>query len=140
MAAGEFAQTGPVLSARIRQRVLDHLHWQGQCLDTSSIDLAAAVAVGRRLLAQSRVPTLSTARQRSALRSILSAGNSADLEAITPKVVSKAEALRARHQHPVSLTFPTTPDAKANRVSGYGIKARALLLRELADYVHHLND
>ncbi len=43
-----------------------------------------------------------------------------------------------RAKHPVALAFPPTPGAKANRVSGYGLKARALLLKELAGYVQDL--
>lgn len=137
MASGEFAQTGPVLTARVRQRVLDGLEWQGQQLDTASVDVAAAVEAGRRLLEQTRTQT-TPSKQRSALRKLLTQDNAADLAAITPKIVPVEHAQAMRAKHPVALAFPPTPGAKANRVSGYGLKARALLLKELAGYVQDL--
>lgn len=134
MASGEFPQTGPVLAARIRQRVLDPLEWQGHRLDTASIDVMAAVEVGRRLLEQARSQT-TRSKQRGALRKLLTQGDAADLEIITPKIVPAERAAAMRQKHPVELAFGQLPIGKANLVVGYGASARRELQSSLGDYV-----
>ena len=90
-------------------------------------------ALAARLLAEGASVAL-VGLQRPVLES-LAAGAPGRCAVYTPDV-SDAQAMRAKH--PVALAFPPTPGAKANRVSGYGLKARALLLKELAGYVQDL--
>ena len=134
MASGEFPQTGPVLTARIRQRVLDQLQWKGYRLDTASVDVPAAVIVGRRWLAQTREHA-TPGKQRSALRALLKDGNAEDLATITPRIVPAAQAEAAHRQHRVRLAFGQIPSSKANLVSGYGARASRQLRIALNDYL-----
>ena len=134
MASGEFPQTGPVLTARIRQRVMDQLQWKDYRLDTASVDVPAAVIVGRRWLARTRECT-TPGKQRSALRALLNRGNTEELAAITPKIVPAAQAAEAHRQHPIRLAFGQTPSGKANLVFGYGARASRQLRVELEDYI-----
>ncbi|GEM_PF-3404273 len=134
MARGEFPQTGPVLGARIRQRVLDPLEWQGHKLDTASIDIAAAVAMGRRVLASARTePTLG--KRRNALRRMLNRNEAKYLEAITPKIVPAEQADAARRLHRTKLAFGQQPKGKANLVRDYGSRASRHLRMALGDYL-----
>lgn len=134
MASGEFPQTGPVLTARIRQRVLDQLSWQGHRLDTASVDLAAAVEVGRSMVAAARGQS-SSSKQRGVLSKLLRNADSPDIEAITPKIVPQEQADAAHARHPVKLVFREAPIGKANLVSGYGSKASTQLRIDLGDYL-----
>lgn len=131
-AQGEFPVTGPLVAARVRQQVLDHLKADGQVLDTASIDVDAAVATAREVLDPAREGRANPFQQRAALRAWLKSQSLA-LEGVTPQITSPALAEAARQARPVALHLQAVDERGRPRL--FGKRAQATLLEAMVGYV-----
>lgn len=136
-ARGEFATTWPTMAVRVRQQVLDALQFDGQVLDTASLDVRAAVDACKNAL--QRVPQggaqLTPSAQRQWVRSWLSQPDDRTVALMTPKRVAKDEALAARDRCPVILKMESLPLGRHGHIRDFGKRARAHLLAAMHGYV-----
>lgn len=124
VASGEFAAIGRLLSARLRQQVLDQVGHQGETWDTATADLEVVIPALRQA-----VPELATAAGASRRRLIreLLVSPSDDLRALlVPERVSLAEAQHRRQAHRRALDLDGPPRGRLQELPRLGAKARAI--------------
>lgn len=136
-ARGEFASTWPMMAVRIRQQVLDAVHFEGLALDTASVDLRAAVEACRKAIPLGPWDgvALRPSQQRQWLRAWLSQQDDPTVALMTPKRVTVEEALAARAQRPVALRMESGPLGRHGHVRDFGGRAQAELAAALRGYV-----
>lgn len=139
-ARGEFPSTWPLVAARIRQQVLDRVVFDGKALDTTSIDLVAAVSTARQHAELNDSADVNTraSEDRQRLRAWLKS-SSAHVAAITPPIVPIVQANRVPLRQRVPLKLQAPPRGRFNHVRDFGSSARPVLLRDLHDYVAHVD-
>lgn len=135
IAAGEFPVTYALMTALVRQRVLDHLAFRGVVLDTAAIELEDAVEAGRQALQQAYGSGRTPSKQRAWLRAWLNDRDNSDCLRMTPAIVMPAHATESRTRNPMKLQLEAPPLGRHSHRHQLGRKAKEILTNALEGYV-----
>ena len=135
IAAGEFPVTYSLVVARVRQRVLDHLAFDGAVLDTAVIGIDDAVQIGRRALHEAHATGRTPSKQRAWLRAWLNDSGNPDCRMVTPPIVAPSQATESRVRNPVVLRLQAPPLGRHSHRHQLGRKARSILANALNGYI-----